>query len=107
MYFGQNFLWPLCPMLQRDRIPFTCPERSLCLGITKVTLLAVLFTTAACSAPEPQAVDELVIKIHKAHNENRRVYDRPRIHAELKDEGALVDEKRVGRPHEARKGSWS
>ncbi len=40
---------------------------------------------------------ELVVKIKKAHDDNRRVYGRPRIHAELKDEGELVGEKRVGR----------
>ncbi len=40
---------------------------------------------------------ELVIKIRKAHNENRRVYGRPRIYAELKDDGEQVGEKRVGR----------
>ena len=40
---------------------------------------------------------ELVVKIRKAHEENRRVYGRPRIHAELKDDGERVGEKRVGR----------
>ena len=40
---------------------------------------------------------ELVVKIRTAHDENRRVYGRPRIHAELKDDGERVGEKRVGR----------
>jgi len=40
---------------------------------------------------------ELVVKIRKAHNDNRRVYGRPRIYAELKDEGERIGEKRVGR----------
>ena len=40
---------------------------------------------------------ELVTKIRRAYEENRRVYGRPRIHAELKEEGEAVSEKRVGR----------
>ena len=40
---------------------------------------------------------ELVVQIRKAHDENRQVYGRPRIHAELKDNGERVGEKRVGR----------
>jgi len=40
---------------------------------------------------------ELVVKIRKAHEDNRRVYGRPRIYAELQDEGERVGEKRVGR----------
>ena len=40
---------------------------------------------------------ELVTKIHRIHDENRRVYGRPRIFAELEDEGEQVSEKRVGR----------
>jgi putative transposase len=40
---------------------------------------------------------ELVVQIRKAHDENRQVYGRPRIYAELKDNGERVGEKRVGR----------
>jgi putative transposase len=40
---------------------------------------------------------ELVVQIRTAYDENRQVYGRPRIHAELKDNGERVGEKRVGR----------
>ena len=40
---------------------------------------------------------ELVTKIRQIHDDNRGVYGRPRIFAELKDEGEQVGEKRVGR----------
>jgi putative transposase len=40
---------------------------------------------------------ELVARIMKIHDDNRQVYGRPRIYAELKDEGERVGEKRVGR----------
>ena len=36
-------------------------------------------------------------KITQIHDDNRQVYGRPRIFAELKDEGERVGEKRVGR----------
>jgi len=40
---------------------------------------------------------ELVVMIKKAHADNRSVYGRPRVYAELKDNGEAVGEKRVGR----------
>ncbi len=40
---------------------------------------------------------ELVGKITTIHDDNRQVYGRPRIFAELKEEGEQVGEKRVGR----------
>ena len=40
---------------------------------------------------------ELVMKIRKIHKDNRGVYGRPRMYAELKEEGEKVGEKRVGR----------
>jgi putative transposase len=40
---------------------------------------------------------ELVGKIRRVHEESRRVYGRPRIYAELKEEGEAVGERRVGR----------
>jgi putative transposase len=40
---------------------------------------------------------ELVGKIRRVHEDNREVYGRPRIFAELKEEGERVGEKRVGR----------
>jgi len=40
---------------------------------------------------------ELVVMLKKAHADNRSVYGRPRLYAELKDNGERVGEKRVGR----------
>ena len=40
---------------------------------------------------------ELTEKIRAVHEANRRVYGRPRIHAELKDQGERVSGKRVAR----------
>ena len=40
---------------------------------------------------------ELVLKIRRAHEDNRRVYGRPRIFAELRESGERVGEKRVAR----------
>jgi putative transposase len=40
---------------------------------------------------------DLMGKIRRIHDDNRRVYGRPRIFAELKEEGEAVGEKRVGR----------
>ncbi len=40
---------------------------------------------------------ELVAKIRTIHENNRSVYGRPRIFAELKENGEVVSEKRVGR----------
>jgi putative transposase len=40
---------------------------------------------------------ELVVMMKKAHADNRSVYGRPRLYAELKDNGERVGEKRIGR----------
>ena len=40
---------------------------------------------------------ELVVKIHAVFDDNRQVYGRPRIFADLKEAGEGVGEKRVGR----------
>lgn len=40
---------------------------------------------------------ELVDRIRTIHEENRRVYGRPRIFAELRESGEIVSEKRIGR----------
>ena len=40
---------------------------------------------------------ELIEEIRRIHDDNRRVYGRPRIFAELKENGEAVGEKRVGR----------
>lgn len=40
---------------------------------------------------------ELAAKIRRVHDDNRQVYGRPRIYAELKENGEHVGEKRVGR----------
>jgi putative transposase len=40
---------------------------------------------------------ELIERIREVHEDNREVYGRPRIFAELKEEGERVGEKRVGR----------
>ena len=40
---------------------------------------------------------ELVVKIRTVFDDNRQVYGRPRIFADLKEQGESVGEKRVGR----------
>ena len=40
---------------------------------------------------------EMVVRIREVHRENREVYGRPRIFADLKESGERVGEKRVGR----------
>jgi putative transposase len=50
-------------------------------------------------APSARAIRdaELIEEIRRIHDDNRRVYGRPRIFAELKENGETVGEKRVGR----------
>ena len=43
------------------------------------------------------ASDQLVAEMRRIHAFSRRSYGRPRMHAELRDEGFLVNHKRVGR----------
>jgi putative transposase len=43
------------------------------------------------------ANDELVQEMQRIHAFSRRTYGRPRMHADLRDEGFLVNHKRVGR----------
>ena len=43
------------------------------------------------------ANDQLVAEMRRIHAFSRRSYGRPRMHAELRDEGFLVNHKRVGR----------
>jgi len=72
------------------------PVRALCrvLGLSPSGYYAWLDRAPSARAKRDA---ELVTKIRKAYNDNRRVYGRPRIYAELKDEGERVGEKRVGR----------
>jgi putative transposase len=43
------------------------------------------------------ANDALLSEIQRIHEESRETYGRPRMHAELRDEGRAVNHKRVGR----------
>ncbi len=72
------------------------PVRAICrvLGLSPSGYYAWLKRPLSARAKRDA---ELVVKIKKAYDDNRRVYGRPRIYAELKDEGECVGEKRVGR----------
>ena len=72
------------------------PVRVMCrvLGLSPSGYYAWLSRPPSARA---QRDAELVVMIKKAHVENRSVYGRPRLYAELKDNGEAVGEKRVGR----------
>jgi len=48
------------------------------------------------------ANDRLVVEMRRIHAFSRRSYGRPRMHAELRDEGYLVNRKRVGHRYHLR-----
>ncbi len=74
----------------------TYPVRAMCrvLGVSPSGYYAWLNREPSDRAKRDA---ELVVKIKKIHADNRGVYGRPRIYAELKEEDEQVGEKRVGR----------
>lgn len=72
------------------------PVRAMCriLGLSPAGFYAWLGRAPSSRAVANAALTEQIRKIHKASRES---YGRPRIVAELRDEGAMVGQNRVGR----------
>jgi putative transposase len=72
------------------------PIRAMCrvLGLSPSGYYAWLHRP---SSARSLANDELLGEIHRIHGESRQTYGRPRMYAELRDAGRVVNHKRVGR----------